>query len=73
MGKETEVNSKNCHNSPIRTNDEYGNNICGLVLNLSIDLEIKNDTINSDYSLKKKNIFLNRKTQEIPEVFSFCG
>lgn len=27
MGKETEVNSKNCHNSPIRTNDEYGNNI----------------------------------------------
>ena len=49
MGKETEVNSKNCHNSPIRTNDEYGNNICGLVLNLSIDLEIKNDTINSDY------------------------
>lgn len=40
MGKETEVNSKNCHNCPIRTNDEYGNNICGLVLNLSIDLEV---------------------------------
>ena len=54
MRKETEVNSKNCHNCHIRTNDEYGNNICGLVLNLSIDLEIKNDTINSDYSLKKK-------------------
>jgi hypothetical protein len=64
MGKETEVNSKNCHNSPIRTNDEYGNNICGLVLNLSIDLEIKNDTINSDYSLKKKNIFLNQKNNK---------
>ena len=40
MGKETEVNSKNCHNCHIRTNDEYGNNICGLVLNLSIDLEV---------------------------------
>ena len=61
MGKETEVNSKNCHNSPIRTNDEYGNNICGLVLNLSIDLEVKNDTINSDYSLKKKKYIFKPK------------
>ena len=61
MGKETEVNSKNCHNCPIRTNDEYGNNICGLVLNLSIDLEVKNDTINSDYSLKKKTIYFQPK------------